>query len=153
MARRIELQGIANSFNTSFISRNNDFKGYWAIGQLKLFTLNNGIHTMEFSFPTKATHSTLELLNYTKCHYSRMLEQLLKKQKIPSSWVKEASITLDFHTAVEDSLLPECSAFGSPFSSLCQIIDDKGHIYSSLLYGRCLPHSPLREWRSTRNSF
>ena len=36
MARRIEPRGIANAINGSFVSRNNDFAGYWTIGQLKL---------------------------------------------------------------------------------------------------------------------
>lgn len=36
MARRIELRGIANAINVSFVSRNNDYAGYWAIDQLKL---------------------------------------------------------------------------------------------------------------------
>jgi len=35
MARRSELKGIAIAINGSFVSRNNDFNGYWSIGQIK----------------------------------------------------------------------------------------------------------------------
>ncbi|GAB0522942.1 hypothetical protein BT08F39_44010 [Escherichia coli] len=34
-ARRIDLHEIVNALNGSFVSRNNDFRGYRAIGQLK----------------------------------------------------------------------------------------------------------------------
>ncbi|MEI1646422.1 hypothetical protein QJN88_22845, partial [Escherichia coli] len=35
MARRIDLHEIVYVLNGSFVSRNNDFRGYRAIGQLK----------------------------------------------------------------------------------------------------------------------
>ena len=35
MARRIDLHEIVNALNGSFVSRNNDFRRYGAIGQLK----------------------------------------------------------------------------------------------------------------------
>ena len=34
MPRRKELQSVANSLSALLASRSNDFKGYWAIGQL-----------------------------------------------------------------------------------------------------------------------
>ncbi len=48
MARRVELRGIANALNESFVSRNNDFKGFWTIGQLKLLAINNNLSAMLF---------------------------------------------------------------------------------------------------------
>lgn len=59
MARRIELQGIANALNKSFVSRNNDFRGYWAIGQLKLFAIYNNLTTMQFFLPHQRPTPTL----------------------------------------------------------------------------------------------
>lgn len=150
MVRRMELQGIANSLNGSFISRNNDFRGYWSIGQLKLFTNNSGNDRVEFSLPTKQAFAHAELLNSVEQHYTRILEKLLNKQKVPLLWVKEVNIVLDFSPIVKTSQLAECVTSGDPFRCECQIIDDKGRTYSSVHYGRCQPHSTRREIRSTR---
>ena len=150
MARRNELQGIANSLNGSFISRNNEFRGYWSIGQLKTFAMSSDKKIVRISIPTRNAYAHCELLNSIERHYARIFEKLLNKQKIPAFWVKEANIILDFGTIVNNSQLLECVTSGQPFRCECQITDDKGRTYSSIHYGRCLPHSSKRELRSTR---
>lgn len=76
MARRIELRGIANALNESFVSRNNDFRGYWTIGQLKSFAIDNGLSSMEFSLNIPKTDSIFNLQNYIVRHYRGMLGHL-----------------------------------------------------------------------------
>ncbi|EBR2768518.1 hypothetical protein B5V48_22140, partial [Salmonella enterica] len=109
MARRIELRGIANALNESFVSRNNDFKGYWTIGQLKLLAINYNLTTMDFSLtpPINAPH--FNLIHYVELHYAAMLGHLLRKQQIPDIWVSEASITLDFNVNAKHEQLNKCS--------------------------------------------
>ncbi|EKP5433325.1 hypothetical protein P3N87_003526 [Salmonella enterica] len=43
------------------MSRNNDFKGYWTINQLKLLAINYNLTTMDFSLtpPINAPHFNL----------------------------------------------------------------------------------------------
>ncbi len=150
MARRTELKGIANSLNGSFVSRNNDFGGYWSIGLLKLFAIERGLTSVGFSFPMHKPNASFALMNYIARCYMCMFADLLRKQQLPDSWVREVSITIDFDTIAEDAQLPGCPALGEPFKCVCQIIDDNGRFYSSIIYGRCLPHSTVRELRSTR---
>lgn len=83
MARRIELQGIANALNGSFISRNNDFEGYWAIGQLKSLATNNSLSSITFSLTAPTTNTIFNLQNYIVWLYSNKLESLLKKTTNP----------------------------------------------------------------------
>lgn len=150
MARRIELQGIVNALNESSISRNNDFRGYWAIGQLKLFAIDNGLTAVEFSLTLPKTDSCFSLENYIVRHYVNMLGELLRKQRIPEIWVREVSITIDFKVNAKHVQLHEYPASGEPFQCCCQIIDDVGRRYCSIIYGRCRPHSAERELKSGR---
>ncbi|WP_152562854.1 MULTISPECIES: hypothetical protein [unclassified Serratia (in: enterobacteria)] len=150
MARRIELRGIANALNESFVSRNNDFRGYWTIGQLKSFAINNSLTSMAFSLTTSKPETSFNLQNDIVRHYAGRLEHLLRKQQIPDFWVSEASITIDFNVNAKHAQSYECSTSGEPFQCCCQIIDDTDRRYSSIIYGRCQPHSAVKELKSTR---
>lgn len=150
MARRTELRGIANSLNGSFVSRNNEFGGYWSIGQLKLFATERGLTSVGFSFPVDKHNDSVALMNHIARRYTSLLAELLVIQRLPDSWVKDVSITVDFDTPVEDTQLHDIPTLGEPFKCLCQIVDDNGRIYSSIIYGRCQPHSAARELRSLR---
>ncbi|MBG5925759.1 hypothetical protein [Providencia rettgeri] len=150
MARRIELSGIANALNGSFVSRNNDFARYWAIGQLKSLAINNALSSITFSLIAPTPSSTISLKNYILWHYSNMLEHLLKKQQIPNYWVREASITIDFSVRAKYEQLDEFSSSSEPFQCCCKIIDETGRCYSSIIDSQCQPHSAVKELKSVR---
>lgn len=150
MARRTELRGIANSLSGSFVSRNNEFGGYWSLGQLKLFAIERSLTSVRFSFPAHEHATGVALLDHIARYYTYLLTDLLVKQRIPESWVKDVSIMLDFDTLAEPTQSHDSSTLGEPFKCRCQIIDDNGNLYSSAIYGRCLPHSTVRELRSPR---
>lgn len=150
MARRTELRGIANSLNGSFVSRNNEFGGYWSMGQLKLFAIERSLTAVRFSLPVHEHTTGVVLLDHIARHYTCLLTDLLVKQRIPESWVKDVSIMLGFDILAESTQLHDSSTLGEPFKCRCQIIDDNGNLYSSAIYGRCLPHSAVRELRSPR---
>lgn len=152
MARRSELKGIANAINESFVSRNNDFKGYWSIGQIKSFALDNCLTSMTFPLILPKTNPTSNLHSYTVYRYANMLKSLLTKQKLPDFWVSNAVIKIDFNADAEQVKLYEYTTSGEPFQCTCEITDDTGRDYSSIIYGRCLPHSVAQELKSTRNS-
>lgn len=152
MARRRELKGIANAINESFISRNNDFKGYWTIGQLKSLALDNGITSMTFPLMLSRANSTSGLQGYTVCYYANMLKLFLIKQKLPNHWVSNAVIKIDFNPKVELARLHKCTASGEPFQCTCLITSDTGQDYTSIIYERCWPHAAAKEFKSTRNS-
>jgi len=152
MASRRELKGIANAINESFVSRNNDFKGYWSIGQIKSLALNNGLTSMTFPLMLSKANPTSELQSYTVCHYANMLNRLLTKQKLPNFWVSNAVINIDFNPNMELAQLYEYTTSGEPFQCTCQITSDAGRDYTSIIYGRCWPHAVAQELKSTRNS-
>ncbi len=137
MARRRELKGIANAINESFVSRNNDFKGYWSIGQIKSLALDNGLTSMTFPLMLSKANPTSGLQSYTVCHYANMFKRLLNKQKLPNSWVRNAVIEIDFNPNVELAQMYEYNTGGEPFQCICQITSDTGQDYTSIIYGRC----------------
>lgn len=112
MARRIELRGIANALNESFVSRNNDFKGFWTIGQLKLFAINNNLSTMVFFLTPPKSVPHCNLRHYVVIRYAAMLAHLLRKQQIPDFWISEASITIDFNVNAEHEHLNKLNRHG-----------------------------------------
>jgi len=152
MARRSELKGIAIAINGSFVSRNNDLNGYWSIGKIKSFALDNGLTSVTFPLTLPMTNSASNLQNHTVNRYAKMLKSLLNKQKLPSLWVSNAVITIDFDAKAGHAKLYEDTTSGDLFQCTCKITDDIDRDYSSIMYGRCLPHSVVRELKSTRNS-
>ncbi|WP_222614628.1 hypothetical protein, partial [Klebsiella pneumoniae] len=61
---------------------------------------------------------------------------------------------------IEDMLNPSISdlarLYGNStpeelFEYICRITDDTGRDYSSIIHGRCLPHSAVRELKSKQN--
>lgn len=152
MARRRELKGISNAINENFVSRNNDFKGYWCIGQIKSLALDKGLTSMTFPLMLSRANPTSGLQRHTVCHYANMLKSLLKKQKLPYSWVSNAVIEIDFNPDVVLAQLYEYNTSGEPFQCSCQITSDTGQDYTSIIYGRCWPHAIAQEFKSTRNS-
>lgn len=150
MARRKELKGITHSLNGSFVSRNNDYNGFWSIGLLKRFAINQRSESIKFTFPMDTITANSVLINDIGHRYTVMLADLLLKQQLPDSWVKDAGIVIDFYTKDEAAQSGEHLTSGDPFKCLCQITDDRGRDYSSIIYGRCLPHSARRELRSNR---
>ncbi|POW55637.1 hypothetical protein C3408_17180 [Candidatus Pantoea alvi] len=150
MAHRSELKGIANALNGSFVSRNNDFRGYWSIGQLKSLAIDMGLTAMVFPLDRSEAAAGYHLQSYMVQHYAGMLERLLIKQHIPGYWVSEAIIMIDFKADAKHAGLNDYSASGEPYCCTCQITDDSGRNYSSIIYGRCLRHSVKHELKSTR---
>lgn len=150
MARRSELKGLANSLNGTFISRNNDVDGYWALGLLKRFALERGFTSVGFSLPLQQPDTHFSLVNYIAQRYTGILADLLRKHHLPDALVSNVSITVDFFAIVDDSQLSTYPASGTPFKCQCQITDDNGRLYSAISYGRCKPHSAVRELRSSR---
>lgn len=150
MARRVELQGIANALNGSFVSRNNDYRGYWTIGQLTLLAHNNNLTKIVFFLTPFKTDTCSGLSDYIGRRYAGMLGHLLRRQKIPDNWIGEASITIEFNLKDKHEQWHESSTEGDPFQCSCQIIDDTNRCYSSVVYGRSRPHSSANEFKSTR---
>ena len=144
MPRRKELRGAAFGLLGSFVSRNNDVSGYWALGRL-----------YEHAVKTNASNVCVDLLNLTitppsgdfaamATHFQRMLGAQLAARRLPDDWVRGATICVEFGRVK----CPETP--GDVFNSIVLITDDKGRTHGATASGACWVHDPVREARSTR---
>jgi hypothetical protein len=150
MPRRIGLKSIASGMAGSFISRNNDVGGFWAIGKLwklakdanKTKVLIN-LNYLSIDPPSMEFGTMME-------RYREMMEASTLRQAFDPTWLKEASIQVDFHPDEKKVNLvrPPYDEIG--FSVRVQIKSDLGKIYEASSNGFCGPHNPDYEQRSTR---
>lgn len=150
MARRRNLKGIASGIASSFVSRNNDIDGYWALGLLCQLAkqLNRSCIVIELVGPTQS-EPTAALVSQVGTNYSQMLARMLSRQGMESEWVRRAQISIEFGTSGALSA-PPLNTWGGPFLCKVSITDDHGRVRSVSLTGRCGPHDPQKESRSTR---
>ena len=144
MPRRKELRGVAFGLLGSFVSRNNDVSGYWAVGRL-----------YQHAVKTNASNVCVDLLDLTitppsadfaamATHFQRMLGAQLSARHLPVDWVRAATICVEFGR-VKSPDTP-----GDVFNAVVMITDDKGRAHNATANGACWIHDPARELRSIR---
>ena len=150
MGKQKELKGIAFGILDTFISRNNDFHGYWGIGILYRHSVENGDQPVTLDLINKTISPPSPVLQEMAVHYGNLLEQRLTKREIPASKVNGCQIILNFNlTEIDRRTLPQ-TTHGSPYSCELQINLANGKLYQAKRFGWCDPHDPSREARSTR---
>jgi hypothetical protein len=151
--RRIRaLNGVAAGILSSFVSRNNDSDGYWALGKLRALAAQLGWVTVEVCLQPIAANEQAPLVCELARRYQTMLERLLSAAPLDARDVRAAKIVIRFEVGLQElsvaRFLP--TTWGTPFSCEVLITDARGKAYSRKLYGCCSPHDPSRESRSTR---
>jgi hypothetical protein len=97
MARRKELKGIARNFSELLNCRNNDYLGYWAVGQLYSLVQDSDSDSV-----------TLDLVNFNNslsnpaidsmCQAMRtQLNRLFLAQRISRKWIEVVSVIFSFN--------------------------------------------------------
>lgn len=147
MARRRELLDIARGISSSFNSRNNDFQGYCALGVLYKFASINNINSLEFNILNNTVPPNIEYFSQIISRYNDLLYHLLKVKNIDCDWVKSASIKIDFNQDSEVHHKKIFYPFGDPYIVTVKLIDDRGKIFKSNMYGKCRYHDPNKEFK------
>jgi diaminopimelate decarboxylase len=87
MSRRRELKGICLTFSELLNGRNNEYLGYWAIGNLYLLANNKGVNSISLSlvnFSNSLNSSEVELMAK---HMRSYFDRIFNAHKIPHDWV------------------------------------------------------------------
>lgn len=150
MKRRRDLKGIAGGIAGSFVSRNNDVDGYWAMGLLCELSRHMNISsiTIELENPELSRPAT-DLVNRISGGYRKMLHHMLAQRGLEVRMVKRAYISVEFGTS-GGLPTPPLNTWGGPFLCTVGITDDLGQERTVDVAGRCGPHDPRKESRSTR---
>ena len=132
MARRRELKGITINFSKLLSGRNNDYLGYWAVGQLSSLAQDNNVESI-----------TLDLLNLNNsigspqvldmCQQMKAeLNRLLVAHKIPCVWVKSVSVQFSFNQEYQEKYHYWRSALGKHYLVAVKIETDLGYVNKAL---------------------
>ncbi|WP_417442066.1 hypothetical protein [Idiomarina sp.] len=149
MPRRKELKNIAQGVVSSFVSRNNDFDGYWELAKLYDLAENNS-----------GAKVSIDLIQSNICPPSEAFEPLvimwrskflkmLNSRSIPLYWVSSAVVHANFDVEYA-AKLHKLGMYGEPCTCECEIVTDSGIKYTESAGTRCMPFSRAWFQRSTR---
>lgn len=149
MPRRSELKCVADGVLGSFVSRNNDCEGYWAMGLLYKRALEASSNEISFNLVgVGAEVHDLLLDTALLAKYRAMLAKLMSGRSLPASWIKAANITVHFEYAGNVGRV--LARLEKPYLAQLSITTDLGKNLSVARIGACWPHESWREYRSGR---
>lgn len=144
MPRRREIRGVAFGLLGSFVSRNNDVGGYWALGRLYKHAVKTDVPYVRVDLFDLTITPPSDDFAAMAAHFQRMLGAQLSARNIPVDWVRAVTICVEFGRA------KSTDRPGEVFNSVVVITDDKGRAHSASATGACWVHNPVRESRSAR---
>jgi hypothetical protein len=149
MPRRRKMNGVVDGILGSFVSRNNDIGGYWAIGKLYEHARKNQTQNLSINLVTREIQpDSLEFRSMVQEYSSRLTNRLAYFATSMES-ITVARITLAFDAAVLDAR-PPSSLPGQPFRCTLEVMDKLGREYAASHLGVARPHNPLKETKSAR---
>jgi hypothetical protein len=150
MPRRKELKGISSGIASSFISRNNDVDGYWAMGIFYKIAFESGDNKFTLNLLSGESAPKFKYSKRIAKPYHEYLLNQLEKKGLEEYQVTAAIVELVFNVPQTTKHKMFSMTWGEPFMCRVTISDDLGkkHIYEE--NGWCGQHDPFRERRSTR---
>jgi hypothetical protein len=144
MARRKDLSGAAFGVLGTFVSRNNDVGGYWALGKLYAHARANDVHDVHVDLLTQSITPPSGQFDEMIAFLRERLARQLAARGVPLDWLKGAEIALSF--GGEKS----ANRAGDTFEVVVALTDDREQRREARNRGACWPHDPIRESRSAR---
>lgn len=150
MPRRAQLLEIASGLLGSFVSRNNDVGGYWALGVLYRQAQEQGRTQVEV--PIWPLNDSLDdaLIESLAEKYRQMFLSLMARQQLPLSWLRSAVFSLEFESSNAHPRYRQSQAAERPFVCGLSFTNDLSRTHQLAIAGWCWPHSEQREHQSTR---
>jgi hypothetical protein len=151
MAGRRALSSVAHGITNSFMSRNNDLNGYWAIGQLLSHALATDTPSLiiDLKLGTSAPAPSKTALSSLPARWSEVFWSRIDRQGLARATVDRAELSVGGDLAGgrtrgrRTEYLVQCRT---------TITDDHGRAYSARSEVWCFPHDPAFELRSTRGA-
>ena len=137
MARRREIQGVCNDLLESFVSRNNDIKGYWAQGIYQAHMCRTGQAAIIFPLIPVTNESEGHPFEETINFYRDRIFSTMEARKIPTDWLAEAVLVV--HSTASNKLRVDA-----------RLISDLGHSFTSRKHVAARMHDERTEHRSRR---
>ncbi|PCK32385.1 hypothetical protein [Pseudoalteromonas piscicida] len=147
MPRRREFKGIVKNLAELLSGRNNDYLGYWGVGQLFLLDQEHGVDTISLDLIIcKGDISSPLLADMCQSMKSEM-NRILNAHKLPSEWVKSVSAKFSFNQEYQEKYHYWRSSLGKPYLVQVEIETDLGYVNKATQGGNVKPHDPSKEQR------
>jgi hypothetical protein len=146
MPRR--LRGVAAGLLGTFVSRNNDIDGYWALGILRKLAEANGLSEITFDLLPES-EGFVPFTAKTEKQYRDWVLTNLVKQGVCRQDVRSVRIFLRF-ASFEEFPNTVGDTWGSPYVCRTVVELKSGKSYSAVKIGVCASHDKRKEFRSTR---
>jgi hypothetical protein len=150
MPRRSELNGVASDIVRSFVSRNNDVRGYWALGMLYAYAKEHSDNMLSIPLVPLELTPSKEPVALVARNYGTKLRSMIESRKLPKSWLTSACIAVQFESTTAKPQFFSTRANGRPFHCQIEIEDDLGRKHAASVAGWCSPHDSNIERQSTR---
>ena len=142
MGRRRALKGVAAGTATFFVSRNNDFDGYWVVGKLHSYATEHSITKILIDLSGDLPESLSKFASIA----SRYRSKIETQAAIQGLTIHSSQIEVELG-------LPRtsrCLSDETGFVCTVTIVDDRGRAWTHNASGCSRPHDPKRELRSSR---
>ena len=150
MPRRKEIRGISSGIASSFVSRNNDVDGYWAMGIFYQVASSKGGNHFVLNLVTGDSSPEFKFSKKVAKPYHEYLLAQLEKKSLEEYHVTDAIVELEFNIAPTKRHTMSRWTWGEPYRCRVTITDDLGKKHAFEEYGWCGQHDPSKERRSVR---
>ena len=152
MPRRKLLKSVASGLLGSFLSRNNDYDGYWALGLLYQLALERETRSISIELIGNTNNSTPTnpLIDEISTRYRALFISMLEKAGFNKGNALTVVIELEFGTARKIHF-QHFRTHGEALFCSVTITDEQQHAWRVEGGGKCAPHDPAKESRSTRS--
>ena len=144
MSKLSSLKGVVGGLAGSFVSRNNDVDGYWALGLLKSFANKTGADQVRVTVVPSDSEQPEPLRSIAQL-YRTKLEQLMTGARLDLRSVSSAEIVTTFRLSADEAARAIAGTRGAPFRSEVLVVDVRGRTHSRAFYSLCSEHDPSRE--------
>ncbi|TMP02873.1 hypothetical protein, partial [Pseudoalteromonas ruthenica] len=97
MPRRRELKGVVNNLSELLSGRNNDYLGYWAVGQLFILAQEHGVDSLTLNLiDCKSDIVSPVLVDMCQSMKSEV-NRILAAHQLPRKWVNSVSAKFSFN--------------------------------------------------------
>ena len=150
MSRGKSLSGVAAALLGSFLSRNNDHGGYWALGQMRSLAKELGVTELAVQLVPAQRTNVQPLLAGIAERYTILLQKLAPAFGAGVGDIVSATITTSFAVASAEAATVPQNTRGEPFQCEVILVDARQRSHSAVRLGRCGTHDPKRERQSRR---